>query len=151
MISFLLCSSFSVRKFSNQCKKSVYNVLLFQVSIIHTFHYVLEKLYLYSNRQRSAYLKVPGLLHSRSAPLKVALLLALRNKRLRFFCLWAALGVYSHSIVAGGLLVISYTTLLMCFTSLTIRVETFSRISYGILAQSAVIKSVVVTARSAKV
>ena len=32
--------------------------------------------------------------------------------------------VYSHSIVAGGLDVMSYTTRLMPFTSLTIRVET---------------------------
>lgn len=34
---------------------------------------------------------------------------------------------YSHSTVAGGLLVTSYTTRLMCLTSLVIRLETFAR------------------------
>ena len=58
---------------------------------------------------------------------------------------------YSHSIVAGGLEVISYTMRLMPLTSLTIRLDALSRTSYGILAQSAVIKSVVVTPRSASV
>ena len=58
---------------------------------------------------------------------------------------------YSHSTVAGGLLVISYTTRLICPTSLTTRVETFSRTSYGIRAQSAVIPSTLVTARSASI
>ena len=56
---------------------------------------------------------------------------------------------YSHSIVAGGLLVTSYTTLLTPRTSFTMRVEALSSSSYGSRAQSAVIKSVVVTARSA--
>ncbi len=37
--------------------------------------------------------------------------------------------LYSHSIVAGGLLVISYTTRLTCPTSLTIRAEIFYRMS----------------------
>ena len=60
-------------------------------------------------------------------------------------------GDYSHSIVAGGLLVISYTILLIFFTSFTILTLAFSRTSYGILAKSAVMKSVVVTPRSASV
>jgi len=59
--------------------------------------------------------------------------------------------IYSHSIVAGGLLVISYTILLMCPTSFTILVEALSRTSYGILAHWAVIKSVVDTALKASV
>ena len=58
---------------------------------------------------------------------------------------------YSHSMVAGGLVVISYTIRLICFTSLMIRTEILSNTSYGIRAQSAVMKSVVVTPRSAKV
>ena len=58
---------------------------------------------------------------------------------------------YSHSIVAGGFVVISYTTRLMFFTSLTIRAEMTSSTSYGIRAKSAVMKSVVVTPRSASV
>lgn len=58
---------------------------------------------------------------------------------------------YSHSMVAGGLLVISYTTRLIPFTSLMMRLEMVSSTSYGIRAQSAVIKSLVVTPRRANV
>lgn len=58
---------------------------------------------------------------------------------------------YSHSIVAGGLVVISYTTLLIFFTSFTILAEHTSNTSYGIFEKSAVIKSVVSTALSASV
>lgn len=58
---------------------------------------------------------------------------------------------YSHSIVAGGFVVISYTTLFIFLTSLTIRPEHTARTSYGILENSAVIKSVVSTALSARV
>ena len=47
----------------------------------------------------------------------------------------------------GGLDVISMATRLTCFTSFTIRVEILSSTSYGILAQSAVIPSIDVTAR----
>jgi hypothetical protein len=54
---------------------------------------------------------------------------------------------YSHSMVAGGLLVMSYTTRLMWATSFTIRVDIFSSTSHGILAQSEVIPSIEVTAR----
>lgn len=42
--------------------------------------------------------------------------------------------LYSHSIVAGGLLVISYTTRLTCPTSLTIRAEIFYRMSQSMRA-----------------
>ncbi len=38
---------------------------------------------------------------------------------------------YSHSIVAGGLELISYTTLLTPFTLFIISLETFIRNSYG--------------------
>ena len=58
---------------------------------------------------------------------------------------------HSHSIVAGGLLVMSYTTRLTPFTSLTMRLEAAARTSSGIRAQSAVMKSVVDTARRAMV
>lgn len=54
---------------------------------------------------------------------------------------------YSHSIVAGGLEVTSYTTLFILSTSFTNRVEIFSSTSQGILAQSEVIPSIEVTAR----
>ena len=56
---------------------------------------------------------------------------------------------YSHSIVEGGLLVISYTILLACFTSLVMRLEIFSNTSKGMRAQSAVMASTLVTARNA--
>jgi hypothetical protein len=59
--------------------------------------------------------------------------------------------VYSHSMVAGGFDVMSYTTRLMPFTSLTIRVETEFKTSYGNRTQSAVIPSVLCTARIAMV
>lgn len=55
---------------------------------------------------------------------------------------------HSHSIVAGGLLEISYTTRLTPRTSLMMREDTFARNSYGRRAQSAVIPSFEVTARS---
>ena len=58
---------------------------------------------------------------------------------------------HSHSIVAGGLDVMSYTTRLMPRTSLTILVDIRSRSSQGRWNQSAVIKSLVCTARSARV
>jgi hypothetical protein len=59
------------------------------------------------------------------------------------------LGPYSHSMVAGGLLVISYTTRLTPGTSLTMRLLMAPSKSGGIRAQSAVMKSSVVTARMA--
>ena len=59
------------------------------------------------------------------------------------------LSVYSHSIVAGGLLDTSYVTRETCSISLIIRFDTFSSRSYGRCAQRAVIKSMVSTARSA--
>jgi hypothetical protein len=56
---------------------------------------------------------------------------------------------HSHSIVAGGLLLMSYTTRLTLGTSLTMRDEILARTSYGSFAQSAVIPSSDVTARMA--
>ena len=56
---------------------------------------------------------------------------------------------YSNSIVPGGLLVKSYITLLTPFTSLIIRLITLWSTSNGISADSAVMKSTVLTARSA--
>jgi len=58
-------------------------------------------------------------------------------------------GVYSHSIVAGGLPEMSYVTLEMPSTSLMMRKLTCSRNSYGSRAQRAVMKSIVSTARNA--
>ena len=48
---------------------------------------------------------------------------------------------YSHSMVAGGLLVMSYTTRFTPGTSLTIRLLTRPSTSSGSLAQSAVMPS----------
>ncbi len=59
--------------------------------------------------------------------------------------------LYSHSMEAGGLLVTSSTTRLACGTSFTIREEMVATRSYGKRAQSAVIKSSVVTALRAMV
>lgn len=47
----------------------------------------------------------------------------------QYFQGFAGFVSYSHSIVAGGLLVISYTIRLMWSTSLMIRLETFSNTS----------------------
>src|SRR5262252_4711768 len=58
---------------------------------------------------------------------------------------------YSHSIVPGGLLVISKQTRLTPFTSLIIRLESFSNSSYGSFTQSAVMPSWDSTARIAMV
>jgi hypothetical protein len=55
---------------------------------------------------------------------------------------------YSHSIVAGGLLVTSSTTRLISGTSLVTRVEIRASTSSGSRAQSAVIASSLVTGRS---
>lgn len=56
---------------------------------------------------------------------------------------------YSNSIVPGGLLVRSYITRFTPFTSFMILVITFCSTSNGISEQSAVMKSLVLTARSA--
>jgi hypothetical protein len=58
---------------------------------------------------------------------------------------------YSHSIVLGGFELISYTTRLMPFTSLTILVDIRSRTSAGSRVQSAVIASSDSTTRTATV
>ena len=55
---------------------------------------------------------------------------------------------YSHSMVAGGLLVTSRTTRLISGTSLVTRVEIRASTSSGSRAQSAVIASSLVTGRS---
>ena len=55
---------------------------------------------------------------------------------------------HSHSIVAGGLPEMSYTTRLIPRTSLMMRLETLPSSSYGRCAQCAVMKSLVTTARS---
>ena len=68
------------------------------------------------------------------------------KKRTLFRIMFALFVFYSHSIVAGGLLVMSYTTRLICLTSFTILVEITSNTSHGILAQSDVIPSIEVTA-----
>ncbi len=54
---------------------------------------------------------------------------------------------HSHSIVPGGFEVMSYTTRLTPGTSLMIRCDITSSVSYGTRAQSAVIASSLVTAR----
>jgi hypothetical protein len=58
---------------------------------------------------------------------------------------------YSHSIVDGGLELMSYTTRLMPLTSFTMRDETRASTSCGSRAQSAVIPSRLSTARIAAV
>ena len=56
---------------------------------------------------------------------------------------------YSHSIVAGGFEEMSYTTRETPFTSLVMRLDARDSSSWGRCAQSAVIASTEVTARSA--
>ena len=56
---------------------------------------------------------------------------------------------YSHSMVLGGFELISYTTRLTPLTSLMIRFDARPSTSYGILTQSAVMKSGVSTQRIA--
>src|SRR5262249_13678142 len=58
---------------------------------------------------------------------------------------------YSHSIVAGGFELTSYTTRLTPFTSLAIRLEMRPSASGGNATQAAVIPSRLVTARRATV
>ncbi len=86
-------------------------------------------------------------LHQRIVPITLCLV----NKNTNVFILFiknnSVLPNYSHSIVAGGLEVISYTTRFTCLTSFTILVEMISRTSHGIRAQSEVIPSMEVTAR----
>ena len=64
--------------------------------------------------------------------------------------LWAR-SAYSHSIVDGGFELMSNTTRLMPFTSLTTRDEIVARSSCGRRAQSAVMPSLLSTARIAMV
>ncbi len=56
---------------------------------------------------------------------------------------------HSHSIVAGGFPLMSYTTRLMPRTSLMMRLDTLPSSSWGSGAQCAVMKSCVCTARNA--
>jgi len=56
---------------------------------------------------------------------------------------------YSHSIVAGGFELMSYTTRFTPFTLLMISLDILARKSYGNCAQSAVMASVDVTALNA--
>jgi hypothetical protein len=64
----------------------------------------------------------------------------------RLSCLFA---YYSHSMVPGGLEVMSKTTRLILSTSLVMRLDIFPNRSWGSLAQSAVMASLLVTARMA--
>lgn len=66
-----------------------------------------------------------------------------------FYRLLRAFENYSNSIVPGGLEVMSYMTLFTPRTSLIIRLITVLKTSNGILAASAVMKSIVLTARKA--
>lgn len=73
----------------------------------------------------------------------------MKARKCPFYRLLRAFENYSNSIVPGGFPVQSYTTRLTCFTSLTILVVTVCRTSHGSCAASAVIKSLVRTARRA--
>lgn len=66
-----------------------------------------------------------------------------------FYRLLRAFENYSNSIVPGGFPVQSYNTRFTPFTSFTIRFVTLCSTSHGSCAASAVIKSLVFTARSA--
>ena len=72
-------------------------------------------------------------------------------EKVRVFKAFQPFEYYSHSILAGGLVVTSSTTRFTCGTSLTILAEIVRTTSYGMRAQSAVMKSSVVTARMATV
>lgn len=85
--------------------------------------------------------------------------MATKNKHFLYICNMAGnpidylpykiirtLSYYSNSMVPGGLLVRSYSTLLTPFTSLIILFMTLNKTSYGISAHSAVMKSLVFTA-----
>ena len=76
---------------------------------------------------------------------KTALSRAKPNIYIIFLC---NVRLYSHSIVEGGFDVMSYTTRLTPSTSLTMRLEMRSNTSKGMRAQSAVIPSTDVTART---
>src|SRR5207253_7697495 len=62
---------------------------------------------------------------------------------------WPSSVFHSHSMVPGGFEVMSKTTRLTPFTSLTIRLLIRASTSYGTRAQSAVIASSLVTTRTA--
>src|SRR5437870_1535157 len=81
--------------------------------------------------RRANYLEDPVLLQSASDYTIPYSQSAIRNPQ----------SVHSHSMVAGGLEVMSYTTRLTWGTSLTIRLEICASTLYGICAQSAVIPS----------
>ena len=72
-----------------------------------------------------------------------------RARKCPFYRLLRAFENHSNSIVPGGLLVKSYMTRLTPRTSLIILLITLFSTSYGISAASAVIKSMVLTARNA--
>lgn len=67
------------------------------------------------------------------------------HKKTAYLCGLMNVCYYSNSIVPGGLLVMSYITLLIPFTSLMIRVIHVCNVSNGISAAVAVMKSEVIT------
>ena len=94
-----------------------------------------------SNKKRS---RIPSCKHGEWTPY---FLLSLRDHSSD--CVWLVTRAYSNSMVPGGLEVRSKNTLLTPLTSLMIRLITVWRTAKGISALSAVMKSMVFTARSA--
>ena len=81
--------------------------------------------------------------------IKFATILRPRDSEMSYLQGLEGIVVYSNSIVAGGLLVQSYITRFTPLTSFTMRFVTLWSTSQGICALSAVMKSLVITARSA--
>src|SRR5713101_2781608 len=88
-------------------------------------------------------------IHSHAALANQLLRLAARGEAGIRDHLLQADGVHSHSMVLGGFELMSKTTRFTPFTSLMILVDTAASTSGGNLAQSAVMPSTLVTARTA--
>ena len=113
---------------------------IFTLIIFSEHSYFLRKSQITLERkQRKKYFLTPFALHWNIQTARKAFIYGLFRNLVR----------YSNSIVAGGFPVQSYMKRLMCLTSFTIRLVVLPMTSHGISALSAVMKSVVVTARRA--
>ena len=113
---------------------------IFTLIIFSEHSYFLRKSQITPERkQRKKYFLTPFALHWNIQTARKSFIYGLFRNLVR----------YSNSIVAGGFPVQSYNTRFTFFTSFTIRLVVFPMISQGISANSAVMKSVVVTARRA--
>ncbi len=102
-------------------------------------------------RRAFVYTSVPVASHGNTNPASIRTFIVKLNRTFARAGTDSPEASHSHSMVAGGFDVMSYTTRLMPGTSLTMRVEMAARTSQEMRAKSAVMPSCECTARTASV